>query len=452
MSRRVRRVGVSGRLAAWTALLAGATFVAGVVLLALHHLLIVLIAYAGVAVAGASSWIALTRRGFVRGLACIGAIAALGFGAYTLIAGGAWDELVLLGVAAVVFGWTARRALRAARRPRPAVRPSPAASRRVVPRPRRAVLLMNPKSGGGKVESFDLATEAERRGIEPVLLGREDDLRVLARDAVRTASVIGMAGGDGSQALVAEIAMQHGVDYVCVPAGTRNHLALDLGLDRDDLVGALDAFHHGVRRRMDLAFVNGRVFVNNVSLGIYAEIVRSDAYREAKMATTERLLPELLGPRATPFDLRFAGPSGRLVRTAQLVLVSNNPYVLNRLAGIGSRPRMDTGTLGIIAVVITGAAHAMQLISLEAVGQVRRFGGWLEWSADRFEVTSGAPVAAGIDGESVVLKSPLRFRSAPAALHVRLPPSAPGLSKAAISPGLNRSAIGELWKIGTSRN
>jgi diacylglycerol kinase family enzyme len=446
----VRRVGVSGRLAAWTALLAGATFIAGVVLLALHHLLIVLIAYAGVAVAGASSWIAFTRRGILRALACICAIAALAFGAYTLIAGGAWDELFLVGAAAVVFGWAARRALRATGRPRPAVLPKAAARHRVVPRPRRAVLLMNPKSGGGKVENFDLATEAERRGIEPVLLGREDDLRVLARDAVRAASVIGMAGGDGSQALVAEIAMRHGVDYVCVPAGTRNHLALDLGLDRDDVVGALDAFNDGVKRRIDLAFVNGRVFVNNVSLGVYAEIVRSDAYRAAKIATTERLLPELLGPRATPFDLRFSGPNGRLVRTAQLVLVSNNPYVLNRLAGMGSRPRMDTGTLGIIAVVITGAAHATQLISLEAVGQVRRFGGWLEWSADRFEVTSGTPIAAGIDGESVVLQSPLRFRSAPAALHVRVPRSAPGLSPAAISPGLNRSAIGELWKIGTS--
>jgi diacylglycerol kinase family enzyme len=451
MSRRVRHVGVSGRVAAWTALLAGGAFVAGVVLLALHHLLIVLIAYAGIAVAGGSSWIALTRRGALRILAGMLAIAALVFGAYILIAGGAWDELFLVAAAGVVFGWTARRALRAAKRSRPVVRQPMPASRRAVPRPRKAVLLMNPKSGGGKVDDFDLVNETERRGIEPVLLGREDDLRILARDAVRTASVIGMAGGDGSQALVAEIAMQHGVDYVCVPAGTRNHLALDLGLDRDDVVGALDAFNDGIKRRIDLAFVNGRVFVNNVSLGIYAEIVRSDAYREAKIATTERLLPELLGPRATPFDLRFSGPNGRLVRTAQLVLVSNNPYVLNRLAGMGSRPRLDTGTLGIIAVVINGPAHAMQLISLEAVGQVRRFGGWLEWSADQFEVTSGAPIAAGIDGESVVLESPLRFRSAAAALHVRLPRSAPGLSPAAMSPGLNRSAIGELWKIGTSR-
>ena len=105
--------------------------------------------------------------------------------------------------------------------------------------------------------------------------------------------------------------MEHDLPYVCVPAGTRNHLALDLGLDRDDVVGALDAFSSGGERPIDLAFVNERVFVNNVSLGIYAEIVQSDAYRDAKLATVESMLPELLGPRAKPFDLRFRRPERR---------------------------------------------------------------------------------------------------------------------------------------------
>jgi diacylglycerol kinase family enzyme len=194
------------------------------------------------------------------------------------------------------------------------------------------------------------------------------------------------------------------------------------------------------------------VFVNNVSLGIYAQIVQSDAYRDAKIATTEKLLPELLGPRATPFDLRFTGPDGRRVRSAQMVLVSNNPYVLDRLAGMGSRPQLDSGVLGLIAVIITSGANAMELISLQAIGQVRRFHGWLEWSAKEFEVTSAAPVAAGIDGESVLLEPPLRFSSAPSALRVRVPRSAPGLSPAAQRPGLRRAGVEELWKIGTSRD
>ncbi len=310
---------------------------------------------------------------------------------------------------------------------------------------------MNPRSGGGKVERFELVAEAERRGIEPVLLRPGDDLSALAHEAARSAEVIGMAGGDGSQALVAQIAMERGVAFVCVPAGTRNHLALDLGLDRGDVVGALDAFTSGTERTIDLAFVNERVFVNNVSLGIYAEIVQSEAYRDAKRETVQKMLPELLGPRAKPFDLRFAGPDGGGERSAQLLLVSNNPYVLDALVGSGSRPRMDTGQLGIVAIEIRGATAAAKLVSLEASRQVRRFEGWTEWSADRFQVESGSAVAAGIDGEAVVLEPPLRFTITPAALRVRLPPSVTGLSPAALRPTLSASSLREFWEIATTR-
>ena len=311
---------------------------------------------------------------------------------------------------------------------------------------------MNPKSGGGKVERFDLVSECRRRGIEPVILEPGDDLRALAHEAASSAEVIGMAGGDGSQALVAQVAMEHGLPYVCVPAGTRNHLALDLGLDRDDVVGALDAFSAGGERQIDLAFVNERIFVNNVSLGIYAEIVQSDAYRDAKSETVKNMLPELLGPDATPFDLHFRGPSGDEQQTAQLVLVSNNRYVLDRLGGMGSRPRLDTGELGILAVEIANAAQAAELLSLNALGQLSRFEGWLEWAAPEFELMSSGPVATGIDGEAVILKPPLRFTITPAALTVLLPPTATGLSPAALRPGLTRAALRDLWQIATGTN
>src|SRR5581483_4738045 len=98
--------------------------------------------------------------------------------------------------------------------------------------------------------------EARRRGIEAVVLEPGDDLRALAVEAAKRAEVIGMAGGDGSQALVAAEAAKHDAAYVCVPAGTRNHFALDLGVDRDDVVGALDAFTSGLEREIDLARVN----------------------------------------------------------------------------------------------------------------------------------------------------------------------------------------------------
>ena len=439
--------GNPGRLAALIALLAAAFVAVALGILLVRHAVTLLIVVAALAVAAAAAWLALTRRGAVRVVAEVVVIAALIGGAVVMIVRGAVDELVVFVIAGGVFGWAARKALRAAAQPSAPAQPS---TRR--PAAGTAVLLLNPKSGGGKVGRFDLVEEAKRRGIEPVVLGPEDDLRTLAEAAAASAEVIGMAGGDGSQALVAQVAMERGLDYVCIPAGTRNHLALDLGLDRDDVVGALDAFASDDARRVDLAFVNDRIFVNNVSLGVYAEIVQSDAYRDDKLKTVEKMLPELLGPRATPFDLRFVGADGTEQRSAQLLLVSNNPYVLDRLAGAGSRPRLDSGRLGVVAIQITGALQAAELVALDALGQIRRFDGWSEWTAEHFEVDSGSGVAVGIDGEAVILEPPLRFTMAPSALRVRLPPTALGLSPAALGPGLNRSAVRELWQIATARS
>ena len=180
-----------------------------------------------------------------------------------------------------------------------------------VPAATRGVLFMNLKSGGGKAERFHLVDECTRRGIQPVVLEPGQDWLQVVRDvAASGVDVLGMAGGDGSQAMVGTVAVEVGLPMVVVPAGTRNHLALDLGLDRDDVVGALDGYGEAVERTMDLADVNGHVFVNNVSLGLYAAIVRSAAYRDAKVDTTLATLPQVLGPQSEPFDLRYTGADG----------------------------------------------------------------------------------------------------------------------------------------------
>jgi diacylglycerol kinase family enzyme len=303
-------------------------------------------------------------------------------------------------------------------------------------------LLINPKSGGGKAERFDLARAARKRGIGAVVLERGDDLLELAERALSDgANVIGMAGGDGSQALVATVAMRHDVPHVCIPAGTRNHFALDLGLDRDDVIGALDAFTDGVERRIDLARVNEHVFVNNASLGVYAQVVQSEAYRDAKLETWAQMLPELLGPGAPAIDLQFEGPDATELRDAPLVLVSNNPYQLTRLAGAGTRARLDTGRLGIVAARIRAASDIAELVMLETVGQSQRFRGLLEWSAPQFEVRSSSPVAVGLDGEALMLEPPLQFVSLPGALRVRLPQHASDPSAATTAASLTPEDI-----------
>ncbi len=132
-----------------------------------------------------------------------------------------------------------------------------------------------------------------------------------------------------------------------MPAGTRNHFALDLGVDREDVVGALDAFVDGGERIVDLAEVNGRVFVNNVSLGLYADAVQREGYRDAKLRTLLDTVPDVLGPDAAGLDMRWTGPGGHEHRSGVMVLVSNNRYRLGRAVGSGTRPSIDDGLLGI---------------------------------------------------------------------------------------------------------
>ena len=316
----------------------------------------------------------------------------------------------------------------------------------------RPVLLMNPRSGGGKVERFHLVEEAERRGIEPIVLAPGDDLRRLAEQAVACgADVIGMAGGDGSQALVAGVAANHGVAFVCVPAGTRNHLAMDLGLDRDDVVRALDAFGAAVERRIDLGLAAGRVFVNNATMGLYAKIVQSPKYRDRKLGTALDLLPGLLGPHAAPFDLRFVGPDGTDQHAVHLILVSNNRYELGHAEGFGSRRRIDAGTLGIVTARLRSPGDAAGLARREAVGWTRRPSGWAEWTDTAFEVRSDNPIEIGIDGEAMLLDPPIQFRILPAALRVRIPPQAPGYSPAAATPTRSWSTVTALWQTAAGR-
>jgi diacylglycerol kinase family enzyme len=373
-----------------------------------------------------AAWYAAVQHGVVRAVAALVAAAAL-VGLILLLL----DHPIRLIVAiALVVAATALARVALGRDLR-TLKATATPGRPVGPA-RRGVLIMNPKSGGGKVETWDLARVAEERGIEPVVLHMGDDLQELAREAVRSgADVIGMAGGDGSQALVAEVAMEHDVGYVCIPAGTRNHLALDLGLDREDVVGALDAFGEAYEQRIDLARVGDRIFVNNVSLGVYAEAVQSEGYRDAKIETITKTLPELLGPGRQRPGLRFDGPDGSAHPGADVILVSNNPYRLARLDGFGTRSTLGSGQLGVVAVRIEGAGAAARLVTLQTVGKIRRFPGWAEWPTEQFTIASDAPIPLGVDGEALILPGPLVFTSLPAALRVRLPKSAPGLSPAA---------------------
>ncbi|WP_433364568.1 diacylglycerol/lipid kinase family protein [Actinoplanes sp. CA-142083] len=396
------------RLAALVALAAPILALAAAIEIMFQHPGSLLALVLSTAVVTVAAWYALTRRGLLRVTAVIVAVLA----ATAVVLLGLSVLLMQLLLLLLVFAVAGRYALG----PEAGALFWNAAPAHAAGPARNGVLLINPKSGNATAVRLNLAAEAAGRGIHVITLAPGDDLARLAdRAAAGGADVLGMAGGDGSQAIVAATAVRHGIAYACVPSGTRNHFALDLGLDRGDVLRALDAFTDGVERTVDLGEVNGRVFVNNASLGVYAEVIRAGAYRGAKLRTWGRLLPDLIGPAAECSDLVFHGPDTRSYTGMSLVLVSNNPYRLSRLGRAGGRPRMDTGRLGILAARVRGAAGDHGAMSL------RRFADVLEWSRDDFEVRSTAPVPVGLDGEALMLTPPLRFTSLPGALRVRLP-------------------------------
>jgi len=259
-------------------------------------------------------------------------------------------------------------------------------------------LILNPRSGRESPSPEELRAEAERRGIRVHVLEEHDDLEALARGA--DADILGMAGGDGSLAAVAGVAIECDLPFVCIPFGTRNHFARDLGLDRDDPLRALDAFS-GEERRVDVGRVGERLFLNNVSLGLYALLVHRREHHRRRRNALARLRAIVLTLKDRRRWRRFT-IDGERVR-ARLVLVANNDYSLELLS-LGERERLDEGLLHLYI------PHGFRRIT------------WEERTSTQLEIGSPRPrMRAAIDGEPEHLETPLRFRVDPLALRVLVP-------------------------------
>src|SRR6516225_4903877 len=357
----------------------------------------------------------LAHRGVLRQLA-LGLVVLVPIAVLVVFA---MRHVIWVAVVAVVLLALAVGAARLALTPATA----PGMPSREVPPPTRAFLIMNPRSGGGKVAKFGLKDKAEALGAEVALLEGpgEVDVAALARQAVADgADLLGVAGGDGTQALVAGIAAEHDLPFLVISAGTRNHFAMDLGLDREDPAACLDGLTgDGVEQRIDLGVIGGRTFVNNASFGAYAEVVTSSAYRDDKRGTTLQMLPDILtGHRGATLTAR-AGET--TITGPQALLVSNNPYQGGDIAGLSRRARLDTGTLGVVAVTVNNALQAAMLLR-GARGQ-----GLTTLTTEEVVVNADAPeIPVGIDGETVMMATPVRCAIQPRALRVRVPADRPG--------------------------
>jgi len=406
----------------WLARLAFAAAIAAVVVLVLlgglKSVAALLLGLLGLAIACAAAWWFLAHRGIVRWLAFAVLVAAPVFVIVVyIVAGLVWEVAlsVVLAAAAVAAG---RAALSGGHTP--AGPPEYAAARQ-----RQPFMIMNPRSGGGKVGKFGLKDKATALGAKVVMLEGPGtvDVAALARQAVDGgADLLGVAGGDGTQALVAGIAAVRDIPMTVISAGTRNHFALDLGLDRDDPASCLGALTDGVDLRIDLGLIGDRTFVNNASFGVYAEVVQSPAYRDDKAGTVLQMLPDMLsGHQGAHLVVRV---DGRVILDGpQAVLVSNNPYETGDVAGLGRRARLDQGVLGVLGVKVENAAQAAGLLRRSA-----RSRELTALTAHEVVIDSDEPqIPVGIDGESVLMATPVRCTIRPLALRVRVPHDRPGV-------------------------
>lgn len=290
---------------------------------------------------------------------------------------------------------------------------------------RKAVLVLNPRSGSVQAVRGRLLVAADRYGVEVREAPAPAELPALARRAAAEgADVLGVAGGDGSLAAVAQVALEVGLPFVCVPAGTRNHFARDLGLDRGDPVAAVEAFVAGPQRRVDVATVANatgeRVFLNNASIGVYAALVHEPSYRDDRLAAIDSVLQAVLDHDALPVRVRFQDGYGQTWEQVLLLFVSNNAYPLR---GLGSRPRLDAGLLEVSALRRTQGQQLAQALENLAGGGHQAGDGWARWTTSSLRVDSPTgTLEVGIDGEPVLLDTPIEFKLHAGALRVLLPP------------------------------
>jgi diacylglycerol kinase family enzyme len=398
-----------------------AAFAAVLVLLVfagLKTLMLLIMGVGAVVVSVVAAYWFLTSRGFVRWFAlAIGVSTPIVVLVFLIRAN-------LLAVVLVAIGLLALAALCA----RAALHDDEAGS--VVPehppsRAERPFFVMNPHSGGGKVGKFGLIDKAQELGAQVYVLDADHpvDVADVARKAVDDgADLLGVAGGDGTQALVAAVAAEHGLPYLVISAGTRNHFAADLGLDLQDPSRCLDALNDGVDIYVDLGTVGDRPFVNNASFGAYAEVVQSPSYRDAKTSTVVRMLPDVLADQqGAKFVVHV---QDRVIESPQAVLISNGPYEMDDLAGLGQRPRLDLGTLGVVALSVNSPR--------QAIGLLRRAHrrGLTQATASEVIIDADRPeIPVGVDGEALVIPVPVRCEVRPGALRVRVPRNRPGVTR-----------------------
>jgi diacylglycerol kinase family enzyme len=313
---------------------------------------------------------------------------------------------------------------------------------------RQPVLIINPKSGNGRAIKAGIDKRAKALGIKVIITKKGDSIEGLARQAVADGvDVLGVSGGDGTLGAVAKVALEHDLPLVILPGGTRCHFARDAGFDPERITDALASFH-GIERPVSVGVINGRVFLNNASFGLYADIVDSPDYRDHKVATSRKVLQSILEGDRPAYDLHFRDQAGKQHRRAVQILVGVNPYETLNLIELGHRKSLSTGQLQVTVVTKlddTTIAQLMTTITLKQLFTSKLPTNFLQWETTNFRVTSKSrQIVVGVDGEREKYDSPVTISLYPTQLRLMVP--AEGMRGRTITP-LNMATIKRLWQV-----
>ena len=289
--------------------------------------------------------------------------------------------------------------------------------------PHKATLFLN-RNSGTKADTDDLIAAAGEKGVDVVDIAQCDDCAREVRQRMQRGGDLFIAsGGDGTIHHVMQALVNSSAVLAVIPSGTYNHFARDLGIPldwREALELALD----GATRHVDVARVNDRFFVNNVSLGLYPELV---ARREARGRDYPRWKARLYATYATLRRYKHVTLAvetdvvKELIRT-HVFMVSNNSYDLGRIGIEAPRESLSDGRLSVYWLPHTSRVRLMRFVARYMAGRVRQTPGFRSFRTTRLRVQSPHhALKVGVDGELFTIETPLVITILPQALAVRVP-------------------------------
>lgn len=266
----------------------------------------------------------------------------------------------------------------------------------------------------------DHGLDADVRAVAPEDLA--DACAAAAKDD--GVDVLAIAGGDGTIATAAAALAGTSKPLGVLPLGTLNHFARDAGIPAD-LDAAVAAIAGGARRRVDVAEINGKVFVNNSSVGLYPDMVRRRERQQERLGRGKRLamfwasLATLRSFRR--HKLWISAPGLEAPIETPLLFVGNNRYQVELFA-LGTRQAIDEGVLSLYAIRARGRLHLLWAGIRGILGRLDQQRDFVTAIAGEAEITSDrARLGVATDGEQQRMKTPLRYRIRPGALTILVP-------------------------------